>query len=210
MPREHHHSKRCGIYTHIAWHDIKKILLQKIISQSGYVSTTDWPTHKSEIPLGQVPVLEIDGFQLPQSVSIERYVTKQAKLYSTDDFEAAKTDSVIDTIDELRDANLYKIILKQMDEKLVEKRERNLLEEDVPKVFTKLEILIKNYGSDGRFFLGNKLTWADLCCYEQIIRILKLDPEILNKYPKLALNHEHVEKEPTLAEYIKTPPEASF
>ncbi|CAF5025734.1 unnamed protein product, partial [Rotaria sp. Silwood1] len=40
----------------------------------------EWPSHKSEMPLGQMPVLEYNGTKLPQSLSIARFLAKQFQL----------------------------------------------------------------------------------------------------------------------------------
>ncbi|VDM69938.1 unnamed protein product [Strongylus vulgaris] len=37
----------------------------------------EWPKHKSEMPFGQMPVLEIDGQQLAQSHAIARFLAKR-------------------------------------------------------------------------------------------------------------------------------------
>ncbi|CAF3948084.1 unnamed protein product, partial [Rotaria sordida] len=34
----------------------------------------EWPSHKAEMPLGQMPVLEFNGTKLPQSKSIARFL----------------------------------------------------------------------------------------------------------------------------------------
>ena len=50
------------------------------------------------MPLGQVPVLEVDGVKLPQSISIARFVAKQFQLAGKDNLEQAKVDAVVDTV----------------------------------------------------------------------------------------------------------------
>jgi glutathione S-transferase len=62
---------------------------------------SDWPSHKAEMPLGQMPVLEFDGVKLPQSGSIARFLAKQFQLAGKDNFEQAKVDAVVDTIKEI-------------------------------------------------------------------------------------------------------------
>ncbi|CAF4438029.1 unnamed protein product [Adineta steineri] len=60
-----------------------------------------WPEHKAEMPLGQMPVLEVDGVKLPQSAAIARYLAKQFHLAGKDNFEQAQVDAVVDTIYDL-------------------------------------------------------------------------------------------------------------
>nr|ABR09273.1 glutathione S-transferase 3 [Laminaria digitata] len=51
---------------------------------------------KPSLPNGQLPVLEVDGYTLPQSMTILRYVGKLGGLHPSDDLEAAKCDAVLD------------------------------------------------------------------------------------------------------------------
>ncbi|CAF4775331.1 unnamed protein product, partial [Rotaria sp. Silwood1] len=55
-----------------------------------------WSSHKNEMPLGQIPVLEYNGTKLPQSLSIARFLAKQFQLAGKDNFEQAKVDAVVD------------------------------------------------------------------------------------------------------------------
>ncbi len=49
------------------------------------------------MPLGQVPVLEIDGKKmLPQSMAIGRYLAKLTHTYGANDLEAAHIDAFVD------------------------------------------------------------------------------------------------------------------
>ncbi|VDM68576.1 unnamed protein product [Strongylus vulgaris] len=56
----------------------------------------DWPSHKSEMPFGQMPVLEIDGQQLAQSFAIARFLAKKFGLTPKCPFEEALVDSIMD------------------------------------------------------------------------------------------------------------------
>lgn len=54
------------------------------------------------MPLGQMPVLEIDGKRIHQSMAICRFLSKKVGLAGSTDFENYEIDSVVYTIDELR------------------------------------------------------------------------------------------------------------
>lgn len=53
-------------------------------------------------PFGQVPILEVDGKKVCQSVAITRYLAKQCGLAGKDDWEALEIDSTVDTINDVR------------------------------------------------------------------------------------------------------------
>lgn len=71
---------------------------------------------KIDMPLGQVPVLEVDGCNVPlvQSISIARFVAKEVKLAGKDSIEMAMADAVVDTALELFEAFVQKIFMLTM------------------------------------------------------------------------------------------------
>lgn len=54
------------------------------------------------MPFGQVPVLEANGKIVDQSIAIARYVAKLVKLTGNDPWEDLLIDSIVYTIDDLR------------------------------------------------------------------------------------------------------------
>jgi len=56
-------------------------------------------------PLGKVPVLEIDGKVLNESMAITRYLSRKAKLVGSDDWESLLIDIAVDGINDLRYGN---------------------------------------------------------------------------------------------------------
>jgi prostaglandin-H2 D-isomerase / glutathione transferase len=96
------------------------------------ISKEDWPKHKDckkieksqallitlftqfyflseAMPMGQMPVLEIDGKKVHQSISICRYLAKKVGLAGKTDFENFEIDSVVDTVNDLRLSKLDEI-----------------------------------------------------------------------------------------------------
>lgn len=54
------------------------------------------------MPLGQVPVLEIDGKRYNQSRAIARYLAKKCNLYGSDEIEALEIDRMVDSLEDMR------------------------------------------------------------------------------------------------------------
>ncbi|CAF0860514.1 unnamed protein product [Rotaria sp. Silwood1] len=164
---------------------------------------SEWPSHKAEMPLGQIPVLEFNGVKLPQSIAIARFLAKQFHLAGKDNLEEAKVDAVVDTVGDLA----IKYMSFRREEDTIKKQEalKHMLAE-VPKHFTNLETLAKMYNDGGSFFVGNQLTWADLCVYEMIDILLSLNDHVLADYSWLKRNREEVEKQPNIATYVKSRP----
>jgi glutathione S-transferase len=169
---------------------------------------SDWPSHKAEMPLGQMPVLEFNGVKLPQSLAIARFLAKQFQLAGKDNFEQAKVDAVVDTIHDL----LLAFRPTRMEKDEVKKQEitKKFIDEELPKHFQNLETLGKLYGNGGNYFVGNQLTWADLLFYDFGQTFLDMDGNCLNNYSWLQKNRAEVEKQPKIAEYLKNRPKTPF
>ncbi|CAF4189096.1 unnamed protein product, partial [Rotaria sordida] len=133
----------------------------------------EWPAHKSEMPLGQMPVLEVDGTKLPQSLTIARFLAKQFQLAGKDNLEQAKVDAVADTLSDL--VSKYGPIRFEQDATKKEELTKKFLAEELPKHLQNLETLGKLYGNGGPFFVGNRLTWVDLYFYDMAANILQVD-----------------------------------
>lgn len=59
------------------------------------------------MPFGKLPVLEIDGKVLNQSMAICRYLAKKAGLVGSDDWESLLIDVAVDNINDLRLGKQY-------------------------------------------------------------------------------------------------------
>ncbi len=67
----------------------------------------DWPTYPKEtLPLGQLPILEIDGKSLFQSIAICRYLAKKVGLVGNTAVEDYEIDNAVDNLNDLRSSEL--------------------------------------------------------------------------------------------------------
>ena len=145
------------------------------------ISLEQWPEHKNKTPLGQMPTLEIvNQPTLVQSLAIARYIAKEAGLYGSNNLEAAKIDSVVDTAVELGQEyvkQLMPVIKGAIDNK--EEVLSKFLADVIPIQLRKLEKLLESYGEED-YFVGNKLSMADLFVYEILANLLVLYPKLLD------------------------------
>jgi glutathione S-transferase len=140
-----------------------------------------WPEYKPKMILGQCPVLELaDGTQIPQSITIARYVAREAGLAGSDNLESAKIDAVVDT---QRDVNeiFYAKVFFEKDETKKEEELKKFLSETLVKHVENLGKLKKAYSQDERYFVGNKLSWADILVYYSIQALVKAVPQVQDK-----------------------------
>ena len=168
---------------------------------------SEWASHKAEMPLGQVPVLEFDGVKLPQTVTIARFLGKQFQLAGKDNLEQAKVDAVADTINDLVTA--FAPIYGEQDQTKKQELTNKLLTNELPKHLTNLEVLAKLYGNGGHFFVGNNLTWVDLLAYVYLGHVLQISENAFDTYPWLKQNREEVEKIPKIKEYLNNRPQTA-
>lgn len=68
----------------------------KIPYEDVRVDHENWPKLKSSTVFGQLPILEVDGKQIPQSCAMARFLARQYKLAGKDAFEEAYVDSIAD------------------------------------------------------------------------------------------------------------------
>lgn len=54
------------------------------------------------MPMGQMPVLEVDGHRVHQSISMARYVAKRVGLAGVNDWENLIIDTAVDTVNDFR------------------------------------------------------------------------------------------------------------
>jgi len=173
-----------------------------------------WPTLKPKTPMAQLPILEIDGKpMLCQSMAICRYLAKEIGIAGQDNFEQAQADMIVDgyrditpkltpVYGELRLINIEKTGSEATMKELYNTFKTETL---IPFLDRYEQFLTKN-GSG--YFVGSKLTWADIVIAEFLEKIQFLfDKQALEKYPKLAALEKKVLQLPGIKEYIDKRPQ---
>ncbi|XP_072479020.1 hematopoietic prostaglandin D synthase isoform X2 [Notamacropus eugenii] len=64
------------------------------------ISQDDWPAVKQTVPFGKIPILEVDGVPLHQSLAIGRFLAREAGLAGKTELEQCQVDAIIDTLDD--------------------------------------------------------------------------------------------------------------
>nr|P46428.4 RecName: Full=Glutathione S-transferase; AltName: Full=GST class-sigma [Anopheles gambiae] len=121
------------------------------------ITREEWPALKPTMPMGQMPVLEVDGKKVHQSVAMSRYLANQVGLAGADDWENLMIDTVVDTVNDFR--LKIAIVAYEPDDMVKEKKMVTLNNEVIPFYLTKLNVIAKE--NNGHLVLG-KPTWADV------------------------------------------------
>ncbi|XP_075215228.1 uncharacterized protein LOC142321122 [Lycorma delicatula] len=163
-----------------------------------------WPSIKKNMPFGKVPVLEVDGKQLHQSIAIARYLGKKAGLAGKTEYEDLMIDIVVDTISDLRQA--ISSWCHDKDENSKAKKYEPLMKETVPFYLEKIDNLIKE--NDG-YLANGKLSWGDLL-FVAIIDYFNyaLEFNITEKHSNIQALHNKVVNIPQIKAWIEKRPKS--
>jgi glutathione S-transferase len=149
-----------------------------------------------------LPVLEIDGQPVTQSISLARYVGKLAGLYPVDDLQALYCDEAMDACEDLDHAISKSFGLKGDEMK---QARAALLQDPLPTFIKGLDGLLARGG--GQFFADGRLTVADLKVFVQIRALAKgtLDhvptDVVEGLAPTLAAHRDRIAKDPRVTAY---------
>ncbi|EFN78063.1 glutathione S-transferase [Harpegnathos saltator] len=165
----------------------------------------DWPKIKPNMPFGQVPVLEVDGKKINQSVAICRYLAKQCGLAGKDDWEAMEIDATVDTIHDLRQKiGAYHY---ESDEN-AKAAKHKVAEEQVPYYLERLDAQVQK---NGGYFVGGALSWADftfVALLDYMNYMMKPDGDIIEKYDNLKQLKQKVVEMPAIKSWIEKRPQS--
>jgi len=162
-----------------------------------------------KVPFGQLPVLEVDGTLLAQSMAIGRFVANELGFTPSTNLGKAQADMIVDGCSDFGE----KIVRPRFEKDEVKKAQ---LEEEAKAATPGLlkcfeDILKANNGGKG-FFVGDKLTFADISVFN-ILNYAWFDPndplsspEELKKFPILAEHYERIKNVPAIKKWLQERP----
>ncbi|TMW58591.1 hypothetical protein Poli38472_010150 [Pythium oligandrum] len=162
------------------------------------IRVTNFPEIKSTLPLGQLPVLTVDGADFPQSMAIARYAARLGGFYPSDPLDALKVDMVVDTLQDLA-GPIMEIMMRTPDEKLKAEKTKVVQEITLPLVLGFIESRV-----EGKYLLGEEMSLADLYLFNILSYVvLRLFPTYdFSAYPKTIAIVDQVKLHPRIAAYL--------
>ncbi|KAI6212518.1 hypothetical protein M3Y94_00035300 [Aphelenchoides besseyi] len=163
---------------------------------------------KSKWPFGKLPVLEVDGKQLPESFAIFRFLAKQTQLAGGNDFESAEIDAIgylwKDFVGDLR--TYFRVVTGQIegDKDKLRKDFDLALEKYVPILESKLK------ESDNGYFHKSGICWVDFVVANFYWKCLKSMPDDFGKSKLLAEHCERIHSLPNVKEYVAKRPDTEY
>merc|ERR1712066_886482 len=170
------------------------------------VSFEDMPSLKPSLPFGQLPLLEVDGNTICQSMAIARYLASECGIAGSSGLVKAQVDEVVDVINDVQNA-MYGAFFEK-DEKVKAEKMKKVGEETIPNNLANLEKVLEKRG--GQFLAGNCLTWAELHFLQLVDLVSAMNPKVLDATPKLANCVERTRKVPNIKKWLEERPATEF
>ncbi|XGW09005.1 hypothetical protein V3C99_011371 [Haemonchus contortus] len=165
---------------------------------------------KPTLPFGQVPVLEVDGKQLAQSLAINRYLAKTFGFAGKDDFEAALIDSLGDQYSDYRaEMKTYYYAAHGFMPGDPEKLKTEVLFPARDKFLNFITKFLKNNASHG-YLIGDKISWVDVLIAEHMADMSRTVPGFLDQFPEVKEHMNKVQEHPKIKKWIESRPQTSF
>ena len=122
------------------------------------ISRDQWPELKPKTPFGGMPLLQYNGLELAQSMTIARFLARELNLSGKTRIEEAQVDMVVDCI-----VDLFGVLVKAVFEKDETKKAElmdKMLKETVTPAMANLEAILAKNG--GKFMVGNDVSLPSL------------------------------------------------
>jgi len=135
------------------------------------ISFEDWPNKKPTFKFNQLPVLEVDGKSMHQSVAIGRYLANKFNLAGKTEFDHQQCDAYVDGVQDLWSKLIPTIVarLLQKDEKAAKENFAKFKEETFKPFMERYEKFLEENNTG--CLVGNQITWADLVLVEWLDRM---------------------------------------
>lgn len=160
---------------------------------------------EGKLPLGSVPVLDVDGLRVTQTGAMLRYVARlgESDLYPADLHDALLVDSVVDTFNDTLLNALGPSLFERDPTKKLEMR-MAFVQGPMARACSYVESLVARSG--GPFVLGKMMSIADLVVANQVLsfqsgRIDGVTHDTLAPYPHLRALTEAYLADPRVQAY---------
>ena len=178
--------EECRIALHLAGVDFEDVRLQ----------SKDWPALKDSTPFGALPVLELPGkVPLAHSNAILVFIGRQHRLHPTGDFEAARHEALMCSVEDLRHSIAPTLRISDPEGK--RKAREALAGNELKSWGSQVERQLR----DGPFVAGATLQIADVKLYMMVRWLTSgtldhVPTSVLDHCPKLLRLHKAVSEHP--------------
>jgi len=171
------------------------------------ISIEQWPAMKEKMPMGQMPVLEVDGKQLCQSTAIARYLAREHGLAGKNNWDMARADMLVDGIFDMW-SHLKEVYMPKLqgDQKSADENWHKFAENHLKLFLDRYSQFLNENGSS--WFVGDAITWADIAVAE-FLSVLEdcFNSDALKSHPHLKSFVEKIFSLPQLKPYVSSRPQ---
>jgi len=173
-----------------------------------------WPAFKTNMPFGQVPVLEVDGVKIAQSEAIARFVAEEYGLTAGSNLQKARLDMIASLISEASNSEGIKqwplVVLGMIQ---VPDKEAFFREKVRPGIDHYAGIvekfLVEN--ASNSLLIGDKETWVDVYAAEFFSKFIEIgEKDSLEAFPHVQSLIDRIHNIPVIREHIKQRPKTLF
>ncbi|XP_065843534.1 hematopoietic prostaglandin D synthase-like [Oscarella lobularis] len=199
-------------------HRVTAELTRLIFAQGGIdyednrVPTEEWPALKPKMPFGTMPVLEVNGEMIAESQAIAAFVAEVTGMRGDTPLERAKATMVCEGVHDIL-VKSYPIFEEKDEEKKKEKFTK-FREDHVMQMVKNLEKLLSASSNSGEWFVGEKITYADLAVFDFFDSFTPhfkfTGSDLKDDYPKLSALFERVKQLPKIDAWLKKRPHSEY
>ena len=162
----------------------------------------EWSNIKPKLAFKQLPMMEVeDGTQICQSIAILHYIESLGGLKISDPLMAAEAMAVLQSSQELF-APLNPTVNFAVGQDFKNKRET--MKANLENRFSDLARYLDKH--EGRYFIDDTPRAAEFACFHHLDLSRELDPEILEKFPRLIKFVKDIEDIDIVSKYLKNRP----
>jgi len=170
------------------------------------ITGDEWQAEKPNTPMGQLPVLEVDGKRFGQSIAIANYLAREFGMYGSNSMEAMQVDQVVMTVQDFV-SQLTKAFFEKDEAKKAELM-KNVQEVETPKFLAIFEKLAKANGTG--FMVGKKMSLADIAMFDIFFNVQKNQGPVLDKFPAVKAAYDKVANDDKVKAYVAKRPDTTF
>ena len=162
----------------------------------------EWSNVKPKLAFKQLPMMEVeDGTQICQSIAILQYIENLGGLKISNPVKAAEATAVLQSAQELF-APLNPTVNFAVGQDF--KNKRDSMRVNLESRFSDLARYLDKH--EGRYFIDDTPRAAEFACFHHLDLSRNLDPEILNKFPRLIKFVNDIEDIDSVSKYLKNRP----
>ena len=162
----------------------------------------EWSNVKPKLAFKQLPMMEVeDGTQICQSIAILHYIESLGGLKISDPLMAAEAMAVLQSSQELF-APLNPTVNFAVGQDF--KNKRDTMKANLESRFSDLARYLDKH--EGRYFIDDTPRAAEFACFHHLDLSRELDPEILEKFPRLIKFVKDIENIDIVSKYLKNRP----